>query len=590
MRKLFRPALRRDAAECIQSRQIPPPRRSTRKNDLVALQNALGNRAVTQLIHARSLQPKLKVSQANDRHEQEAERIARQVMGMTIAPPCTCGGHSSSGGECSACKRRAPTLQRHPTAFTASPDTPVMLRDILHTPGQSLTGTPRAFMEARFRANFDHVRLHTDAQAAASAQALQAQAYTVGHHVVFGAGQYRPGTMSGLGLLAHELTHVLQQTHVERTSLDDPKSDVQEIRPVTAPLIQRRIYEGYDHGGRYEIDDQACTFVYHQNWFFTFRTRQTTEERQHYMEAAKHQVEDVWSNKFPLIPSNPACACSPNGISVSVIMHPYERERQGRGFTIIVTPNERRGFTNQPLRRIDLGTEHDLPVSTGVRGGQQRIAHEFGHTIGLTDEYHGWAHLFNTEGSQDEPSIMHSGDEVRPRHYQHFADLVNLEMGGNCQYLPNGLRLPEYENPVNRFGGLPFPFLPSNIDFLIGLQFDRRLSNEALLGLIYPTGGMMSLWNPETHSVLAGPTVGLRLNQIAHPLYVNVRTGLLFDPENPARRFDVRLPISTELGIRGRGFTAGANYTAVRDLLDSGEWTHLVGVGLQIDLPLGLRR
>ncbi len=426
-------------------------------------------------------------------------------------------------------------------------------------------------MERRFSQDFGAVRIHTDPQAAASARAVRADAYTVGRHIVFGAQQYAPGTESGRRLLAHELTHVLQQNPAQ-------------------PVLQRRIHEGHDHGGRYEIDDEACTFTYHQNWFFTFRTGQTAAEREAYMLAAKRQIEDVWSGKFPLIPDAAACACYPHGFVVNVIMHPFARARQGRGFTIIVTPNEERGFTNQPLRRIDLGTSHDRPVSTGVGGGQQRVAHEFGHTIGLTDEYHGWASLFRTEGSRDEPSIMHSGNEVRPRHYQHFADLVSLELGGSCTYRPNGERRPEYENPVNRFGGVPFPFLPSNIDFAIGLQFDRRLSNEAVLGLLYPTGGLLSIWNPASRSVLAGPTVGLRLNQIAHPLYVDVRTGILFDPERPSTVFDLRLPIAAELGIRGRGFQAGVNYTAISDLLGQGRWTHLVGVGLQIDLPFSRRR
>jgi hypothetical protein len=66
-------------------------------------------------------------------------------------------------------------------------------------------------MEPRFGHDFSHVRVHTDARAAESAAALNAHAYTVGNHVVFGNGHYLPGTSSGQQLIAHELTHVVQQ-------------------------------------------------------------------------------------------------------------------------------------------------------------------------------------------------------------------------------------------------------------------------------------------------------------------------------------------------------------------------------------------
>jgi hypothetical protein len=69
-------------------------------------------------------------------------------------------------------------------------------------------------------------------------------------------------------------------------------------------------------------------------------------------------------------------------------------------------------------------------------------------------------------------------------------------------------------------------------------------------------------------------------------LYANLRTGLLFDPENPASTRGLSLPLSVDLGIRhDRGFEVGVNYTAIADLLGRGGWTHLVGLGLSVDLP-----
>src|SRR5262249_29965020 len=81
----------------------------------------------------------------------------------------------------------------------------------LHSLGQPLDAGTRAFMEPRFGHDFSQVRIHADERAAESARAVNALAYTVGRDVVFGEGRYEPGTSEGRRLLAHELTHVVQQ-------------------------------------------------------------------------------------------------------------------------------------------------------------------------------------------------------------------------------------------------------------------------------------------------------------------------------------------------------------------------------------------
>ncbi|MHB8595734.1 MAG: eCIS core domain-containing protein [Ktedonobacteraceae bacterium] len=86
-----------------------------------------------------------------------------------------------------------------------------IVHDVLHSSGQPLDSGTRAFMEPRFNHDFSGVRVHTDARAAGSARSVNALAYTVGQNVVFGSGQYTPTTMTGKRLLAHELTHVVQQ-------------------------------------------------------------------------------------------------------------------------------------------------------------------------------------------------------------------------------------------------------------------------------------------------------------------------------------------------------------------------------------------
>lgn len=126
---------------------------------------------------------------------------------------CACGGTPGPTGECKAC--RSKRLQRaasHQSALSPqSAAVPPIVHDVLRASGHPLDGATRAFMGARFGHDFSRVRLHTDARAAESARAVDALAYTVGSEVVFGEGQYAPGTREGRRLLAHELTHVVQQ-------------------------------------------------------------------------------------------------------------------------------------------------------------------------------------------------------------------------------------------------------------------------------------------------------------------------------------------------------------------------------------------
>jgi len=81
----------------------------------------------------------------------------------------------------------------------------------LRTSGQPLDPPTRHFMESRFGHDFGRVRVHADRGAAESAGSIAARAYTAGEHIVFGHGEYSPGSDSGRWLLAHELTHVMQQ-------------------------------------------------------------------------------------------------------------------------------------------------------------------------------------------------------------------------------------------------------------------------------------------------------------------------------------------------------------------------------------------
>jgi hypothetical protein len=145
-----------------------------------------------------NLQTKLKINEPGDIYEQEAERIADQVMAVPAY-------HSASG----ALSRIQPYSGPSDGQMQA---VPANVDQALASPGRPLEPALRQDMEERFSCDFSHVRVHTDTKAEESAQAVNALAYTVGRDVVFGAGQYALRRSEGQHLIAHELAHVVQQS------------------------------------------------------------------------------------------------------------------------------------------------------------------------------------------------------------------------------------------------------------------------------------------------------------------------------------------------------------------------------------------
>jgi hypothetical protein len=120
-------------------------------------------------------------------------------------------GLSCLAGECPDRRKKRMMLQRRSTSEVEPSEGPPIVHEVLRSPGQPLDPAARAFMETRFGHDFNKVRVHTDAKAAESTSAVNALAYTVGHDIVFGSRQYAPSTPEGKKLLAHELTHVVEQ-------------------------------------------------------------------------------------------------------------------------------------------------------------------------------------------------------------------------------------------------------------------------------------------------------------------------------------------------------------------------------------------
>jgi hypothetical protein len=114
------------------------------------------------------------------------------------------------GGACGGCAQKN-KLRRSATGPAAHEHVPPIVHDVVRSAGRPLDPASRAFFEPRFQHDFSRVRVHADGRAADSASAVQARAYTLGSSIVFGANAYAPQTDHGRHLLAHELTHVVQQ-------------------------------------------------------------------------------------------------------------------------------------------------------------------------------------------------------------------------------------------------------------------------------------------------------------------------------------------------------------------------------------------
>ncbi|MDC8005370.1 DUF4157 domain-containing protein [Aureisphaera galaxeae] len=173
------------------------------------------------------VQKKLKIGESDDPYEAEADAVADKVVHQMDTPPIP---PTNTGGplvqkKCSNCEDEE--LRRKPLSETITPlaqrkalasqdsrvASPEVTQQINNSrgAGNAMDGNTQSFMEDRFGSDFSDVRIHTDNNATQLSKSLNAQAFTVGNDIYFNEGKYNPGTTQGKHLLAHELTHTIQQ-------------------------------------------------------------------------------------------------------------------------------------------------------------------------------------------------------------------------------------------------------------------------------------------------------------------------------------------------------------------------------------------
>ena len=207
--------------------------------EMLQLQRAAGNRAVSGLIQVSLIQARLRVGPVGDAYEQQADRMADQVM-RSPAPAIQRQGAPE--------EEELQAKRRGGGGFAVDEQT---RQEIASQQGHGapLPDDLQAKMEAHFGADFSAVRVHADSQAANLNQRLRAQAFTHQADIYFDSGLYKPGASSGKRLLAHELTHVIQQgaagqqrknappgPAVGSRSLPSAHSSIQRLVPPQRPL------------------------------------------------------------------------------------------------------------------------------------------------------------------------------------------------------------------------------------------------------------------------------------------------------------------------------------------------------------------
>jgi hypothetical protein len=163
-----------------------------------------------------AIQPKLIIGAVNDPFEQEADRAADAAMKMDESALILSRGPTGLSRKCAACAAEDGDEEGHLQAkpsgrLQAGEPAPASVHSVVAQHGRALAPAARGFLESSFGRSFADVRIHDGGDAAISAAHIGARAYTVGRNIVFGAGEYRPATPEGRWLLAHELTHVVQQ-------------------------------------------------------------------------------------------------------------------------------------------------------------------------------------------------------------------------------------------------------------------------------------------------------------------------------------------------------------------------------------------
>lgn len=494
-------------------------------NPLVQLQRNLGNQAFSRLVQA-----KLQIGQPGDILEQEADRVAEQVMGMPgpIFPrpfsDCSSSDIQKKYAKCNEGEEKiieekpltaqiTPLIQRQVTeepeeeeeetlqAKEVTGGTPTLSPPIdsylnsIRGNGQPLPESIRAFFEPRFGYDFSSVRIHKNGVVSDSAQTLNALAYTFKNNIVFGTNQYAPESDYGKKLLAHELTHVIQQNNSARDGKEiifrRVASDYEKIKSdLSYGVMDWVITEEEAHNviqilSTLSDEDLQDTMKQMQSHDLATRLLDniSDSDRENYRPLLGKiydflEFKKVDTELGGLGMGNFDISFSPCNLSISVkIFYLFDdsinaidrlnfknkfdravnRWNAGYGLSLVGLPKEGCNCCYIPIKLattetsrasahkvIDVEKDYrrsyvisDLNTWIGI--DEVTLAHELGHVIGLYDEYDGgwlenmmWWHVKGHE--LDVNALMNTDDELRDRYFINFQRWIKELFRGLCTY------------------------------------------------------------------------------------------------------------------------------------------------------------
>lgn len=373
------------------------------------------------------VQAKVAIGGANDHYEREADSIANQVM-------------SSNG--VGSISRQASSIQRKGGDASLG-QAPAIVNEVVGGSGSTIDTSTRSFMESRFGYDFSQVKIHSGHKANQSCEAINARAYTLGNHIVMANGQYQPASNEGRRLLAHELTHTIQQAngagnYLQRETWNDDESNCTSKVTYLTQLL---------------FDDSGS-----DTW--------TTARKNTFRSDFKRVIETTFNaNTYRIKPltrsvGSDACPCHDQGFSpkVEIDFVPDGETSVSEDWEVDVAANSSStpitSSQNTTLGYGDFDEADNTPVSkVGAPAGVQQIptVHEFGHFLGLQHPGEGLeGGLFSdSELSAGADEYTHVGEDEHGRTVDGTRDLMGVGMGLRPFYFNTWLR--HISGKYNRF-------------------------------------------------------------------------------------------------------------------------------------------
>jgi len=507
-----------------------------------------------------TLQPKLTIGQPNDKYEQEADAMADRVMHMPLGDLVgnPNGGDNSQlpqiQTKCSACEQEEmlqkmegeeeEMLQTKPLMMKQAEGGGVATQSLVNQLNSSKGGgsplpfNTNSYMSQAFGNDFSHVKIHTDSHAIQMNQGLNARAFTHGSDIYFNKGEYSPNSSAGKKLLAHELTHVVQQGNNN--------------------LIQREA----------NFDDNSCNAGYQEN------IREAWETAVLWINNARRRLNNTsevsgrLQAHFKIDPENTAHSTALNLVkdNFNQMAALINRDIDNR----CVEPDRdskcHLGDGRQYAAYVHRGTPEDgiwhctNSTDTGFLGRYsliETIVHEIAHltTNRVTD--HAYHHQSSAYQGLTRQQAIHNADS-----YSQFAQDLFLSVNNN----PDPLMLSVFT------GGL---LSAGTTQWVIGASVDAR--SRTGLEVFDLVGGVQYFVGLDGESLSLntlglGIDVGVITRSPDTHFFADIRTGAFFSGNlaNPVNsQFSIGPTLSNTIGWADNGFRAGVNLRLLYDVLNN---------------------